>query len=313
VRIDAAVNVQDDERNEVDGVGGIAEVDAKTAERGTDGSVAKDETSGDHGCGDAPDGGSIPAKASVENALVVAKRCCATDEQSCEEEKRSGDQQPGAERLALAEPGVGETDDASEDELEVHGVQEEDENGPLKVGEDSECGECEDGGYGALHDATAAEEEIEGDEVVEEHLEDERPTYEDERSGDGEVQGRQQQVGVDEQWKREAVLLDPDEDEEQGEDPVDGEDTDEAANEKVECPIGALGLRGPRLHGDGGENEAADGKENIDAAGSEAGDVVEVDLPRDRVEADGEDAMEMDDQKCGNRAKDLNGFVLLHR
>lgn len=72
-------------------------------------------------------------------------------------------------------------------------------------------------------------------------------------------------------------------------------------------------MSGGDAHGDGGEDESADRKEYVDAAGAKVGEVEEVTLAGDCVPGDDKEAVNVDDEQGRDRSKDLDRVESFHR
>lgn len=100
--------------------------------------------------------------------------------------------------MAPAETRIGKADETAEDELDVEGIGQQNEHGLMEAEQAAHNDEGKDGEDGSFDDTCGAEEEVEGESVVEKHLEDERPADEDERRRHGKAQRGKQEVGVEE-------------------------------------------------------------------------------------------------------------------
>ena len=109
------------------------------------------------------------------------------------------------------------------------------------------------------------------------------------------------------------VLLQLNQDEEEGEYPVDGKDPNEAAEEKVNCTVRKAGMSGPDVHRDGGEDKPTDGKKYVDTAGPKVSEVEKMSLPRSGMCRDSEKGVNVNDQQGGNSTEDLDRIVPFHR
>jgi hypothetical protein len=85
------------------------------------------------------------------------------------------------------------------------------------------------------------------------------------------------------------VLLQLNQDEEEGEYPVDRKDPNEAAKKKVDCAMRKAGMSGPDVHCDSGEDKSTDGEEYVDATGPKVGEVEKVSLAQSRMCRDDEE------------------------
>jgi hypothetical protein len=72
-RIETVVAIEDDERNQIDGIGRVAEEDTEASEWGCDLCGTEDEAGCDHGGGNAPEEDAIPTESTVENVPRVAE------------------------------------------------------------------------------------------------------------------------------------------------------------------------------------------------------------------------------------------------
>src|ERR1700733_936207 len=102
------------------------------------------------------------------------------------------------------------------------------------------------------------------------------------------------------------VLLQLNQDKEEGEYPVDGKDPNEAAKEKVDCTVRKAGMSGPDVHSDSGENKSTDGKKYVDAAGPKVSEVEKMSLVRGRMSRDSEEGGNVNDQQGGNSTENLD-------
>jgi hypothetical protein len=109
------------------------------------------------------------------------------------------------------------------------------------------------------------------------------------------------------------VLLQLNQDEEEGEYPVDGKDSNEAAKEKVDCTVRKARMSGPDVHRDRGEDKSTDGKEYVDAASPKVSEVEEMSLVRSRMCRDSEEGVNVNEQQGGNSTEDLDRIVPFHR
>ena len=109
------------------------------------------------------------------------------------------------------------------------------------------------------------------------------------------------------------VLLQLNQDKEEGEYPVDGKDSNEAAKEKVDCTVRKAGMSGPNVHSDRGEDKSTDGKEYVDAASPKVCEVEKMSLARSRMWRDSEEGVNVNDQQGGNGTADLDRVVPFHR